>query len=386
MTDPSARYVDIHALQTVPYANLNRDDLGSPKTMSYGGVIRTRVSSQSWKRAIRLALEDRLGDPAVRTRQLPIQVTKALTEQGWPTDLATFAGAQIAVGSGLGLDPKREGNTSVLLYLPRRVIAELVELCHLHRDALARAQADPQPPAETGKAAKKKAPSVTVLPAEVVTAAISARTSMINLFGRMLAELPSSKVDGAVQVAHAFTTHVAEPEVDFFTAVDDLNEADETGSGHVNAAEFSAGVFYRYASVNVRDLSHNLGSDAASAIDLTAAFLDAFITSLPGAKKNSTAPFSVPDLVYVAVREDRPISLAAAFEQPIKMAANGGYAIPSRDFLDSYTGNIDRLIGTQGRRFHGHAAVDPKGLGHLGPRVDSYRDLINGAVAALATP
>jgi CRISPR system Cascade subunit CasC len=25
-------YVDIHALQTVPYANLNRDDLGSPKT------------------------------------------------------------------------------------------------------------------------------------------------------------------------------------------------------------------------------------------------------------------------------------------------------------------------------------------------------------------
>ena len=49
----TALYVDIHALQTVPYANLNRDDLGSPKTVIYGGAERTRVSSQSWKRVVR---------------------------------------------------------------------------------------------------------------------------------------------------------------------------------------------------------------------------------------------------------------------------------------------------------------------------------------------
>ena len=386
MTVPTARYVDIHALQTVPYANLNRDDLGSPKTMSYGGAIRTRVSSQSWKRAVRLALEDRLGDPAVRTRQLAIQVTKGLAEQGWATDLAQFAGAQVvaAIGSGLTLEPK--GNTSVLLYLPKRVIADLVELCNTHRDALAVAQAQ-VPPAGDGEKKdpkKQKKAAATVLPTDAIIEAVSARNSMINLFGRMLAELPSSKVDGAVQVAHAFTTHIAEPEVDFFTAVDDLNEADDTGSGHMNAGEFSAGVFYRYASVNVGDLSANLGSDAASAIDLAAAFLDAFITSLPGAKKNSTAPFTVPDLVYVAVRTDRPISLAAAFEEPVKMAAGGGYAVRSRDRLDDYAGNIHRLIGGQGQRFHGHAIVDVKDLEHLGSRMDSYRDLIHGATTALA--
>ena len=58
-----ARFLDVHLLQTVPYANLNRDDLGSPKDLIYGGVTRTRVSSQCWKRAVRLAVEERLGDP-----------------------------------------------------------------------------------------------------------------------------------------------------------------------------------------------------------------------------------------------------------------------------------------------------------------------------------
>lgn len=46
-------FLDIHVLQTVPPSNINRDDTGSPKTAQYGGVTRTRVSSQSWKKAVR---------------------------------------------------------------------------------------------------------------------------------------------------------------------------------------------------------------------------------------------------------------------------------------------------------------------------------------------
>ena len=46
-------FVDIHAIQSLPPSNVNRDDTGSPKTAIYGGVRRSRVSSQSWKRAIR---------------------------------------------------------------------------------------------------------------------------------------------------------------------------------------------------------------------------------------------------------------------------------------------------------------------------------------------
>ena len=46
-------YVDFHVIQTVPPSCVNRDDTGSPKTAMYGGVMRARVSSQSWKRAMR---------------------------------------------------------------------------------------------------------------------------------------------------------------------------------------------------------------------------------------------------------------------------------------------------------------------------------------------
>ncbi|MDD5921803.1 MAG: type I-E CRISPR-associated protein Cas7/Cse4/CasC, partial [Eubacteriales bacterium] len=46
-------FLDIHAIQTLPPSNVNRDDTGSPKTAVYGGVRRARVSSQSWKRAMR---------------------------------------------------------------------------------------------------------------------------------------------------------------------------------------------------------------------------------------------------------------------------------------------------------------------------------------------
>lgn len=67
-------FLDVHALQTVPPSNLNRDDTGAPKTAVYGGVPRARVSSQAWKRAIRTYFRDEhLLDPAelgVRTKKI----------------------------------------------------------------------------------------------------------------------------------------------------------------------------------------------------------------------------------------------------------------------------------------------------------------------------
>jgi len=377
-----ALYVDIHALHTVPYANLNRDDLGTPKTVYYGGGIRTRVSSQCWKRAIRLAVEERLGQPAARTRRIAIEVAARLRSAGWSAESAQFAAEQVAASAFADGMTLEGGLSTVLLYLPMAAFDELAALCEEHREALAAAESRA---ADAGKAKPKKGKKVeSVLPRDRINDIISSRNGVINLFGRMLAELPSAKVDGAVQVAHAFTTHVAEPEVDFFTAVDDLNPAEETGSGHMNGAEFSAGVFYRYASVNVADLVVGLGDDRGSAAELVAAFLDSFITAMPGAKKNSTAPFTVPDLVYVAARTDRPVSLAAAFEAPVRSAVDGGIALPSRLRLSEYAGAIYRLIGDDGLAYHGHASTSEKSLDNLGARTRSYRELVATAVGHVA--
>jgi CRISPR system Cascade subunit CasC len=172
-------------------------------------------------------------------------------------------------------------------------------------------------------------------------------------------------------------------QADFFTAVDDLGEqwGQEAGSAHMNNAEFSSGVFYRYATIAVHDLLRNLGPDHGTAAELTKAFLHAFISSMPEAKKTSTAPHTIPDLVYVAVRQDRPMSLAAAFEAPVR-ATGTGWAAPSRDTLATYATTAHRLFGTTGLAHHAHAGVDPKPFDGLGDLANSYDALIDGAVRA----
>ena len=57
-----ARYIDIHILQTLPPSNPNRDDTGAPKTATFGGARRMRISSQAIKRATRLDFEQSLPD------------------------------------------------------------------------------------------------------------------------------------------------------------------------------------------------------------------------------------------------------------------------------------------------------------------------------------
>ncbi len=48
------KLIELHILQSFPVSCLNRDDVGSPKTATFGGVNRARISSQCLKRAIRL--------------------------------------------------------------------------------------------------------------------------------------------------------------------------------------------------------------------------------------------------------------------------------------------------------------------------------------------
>ncbi|MFE3864782.1 type I-E CRISPR-associated protein Cas7/Cse4/CasC, partial [Streptomyces goshikiensis] len=184
------------------------------------------------------------------------------------------------------------------------------------------------------------------------------------------------------QVAHAFTTHASEPQRDYFTAVDDWLADADTGSGHLDTAEFSAGVFYRFASVNVTDLIKNLEGDVKAARTVLASFGDHFLMSLPQAKKNSTAPHTIPDLAYLAVRSHRPLSLAAAFETPVTADRAGGFSRPSRAALAGYAGQVHRLTSHRHRLFHGHAGIDTDPYENLGGSHQSFDALLSAAVDA----
>lgn len=372
-TSAVPRFLDVHVLQTLPYSNVNRDDLGSPKTMVFGGTTRTRVSSQAWKRPTRLAVEEAIGEQAVRTRRLPQQVASELTseERGWPRELAELAGAQVirSAETKLALE-KGDRSTASLLFLPDSAVAVLADLAQKHRPALEKALGN--------KAASAKA----LLPKEAVHEVLRSRNGSIALFGRMLAEIPGAGVDGAVQVAHAFTTHSTSVQADFFTAVDDADEwATDAGSAHMNTGEFSSGVFYRYATLDLDALTKSV-NDPATARTLADAFVTAFINSLPGAKKTSTAPHTPPDLVHLSVRSDRPLSLAAAFEEPVR-AREKGWGTVSRTALSDYADRIGKLLGTIGVVHSAYAGIDDEKRAGLGQRTDSYAALTAGAIRAV---
>jgi len=304
-------------------------------------------------------------------------VSALLVKQGWDPDLAIAGARQVILSagkSGIKFEPppkdKPDQNiTSVTLYLPASGIEELATIVAEHRDAV------------TAEAEKKKPDPV--LPTERVADVLRSRNGTIKLMGRMLAELPGAEVDGAVQFAHAFTTHGTQVETDFFTAVDDIEKEGDAGSAHMNAAQYSAGTFYRYANVGLGTLLANLDGDLDTTRELAAEFLRAFVKTVPSGKQNATAAMTIPDLVYIAIRSDRPVSFAPAFEDPVRSELS--FSAPSRDAFATYATQLNQYWGTIDLVRHGHASIWGKPIAALGEHAASIDELL-AALAAAAFP
>lgn len=304
---PSAprTYIDVHILQTVPPANLNRDDQGNPKEAYFGGVRRSRVSSQAWKRATRLHFAERLPeqDLATRTRRVSAALAERIAEAtGLPPDGAARLATALLVP--LEIKPgKKEGDTAYLFFYGRRQMEEVAELVRERAEELL----------DLDDA--ELAAHIATLPVREKFG--SGHPLDVALFGRMVADIPSLNVDAAVQVGHALSTHEVELEFDYFTAVDDeTKKGQETGAGMIGTIGFNSATLYRYATLGLHQLRHNLGDDEA-ALTAVKEFLTSFARSMPTGYGNSFAHRTLPSLVTVAVRNDQPVNLVSAFEEPV---------------------------------------------------------------------
>lgn len=141
----------------------------------------------------------------------------------------------------------------------------------------------------------------------------------VALFGRMVADLSTLNVDAAAQVAHAISTHAAEIEFDYFTAVDDEPRPDreDVGASMIGTVEFTSATLYRYATVGMHQLRENLGGDDEAAVQALGAFVRAFARSMPTGHQNTFAHRTMPSLLSAVVREDQPVNLVSAFEKPV---------------------------------------------------------------------
>lgn len=302
-------FADVHILQTVPPSNLNRDDAGSPKHATYGGVRRSRVSSQAWKRATRLAFTDQVdtAELGVRTKRIARMLATELADRGLDADQSARV-AKAAIGV-LGItEGKKANDTAYLLFFGRPQLAAIATALAERADEL------------ISLSDKDLEAAVKTLP--IAAHLTTGHPIDVALFGRMVANIPALNVDAAVQVAHALSTHAVDIEFDYYTAVDDENDADETGAGMIGTVEFNSATLYRYATIGVHQLLDNLADPKASAtaVDL---FVDTFARSMPTGHQNSFAHRTMPHLVVVALRTDQPINLVSAFEKPVMPLRSG---------------------------------------------------------------
>lgn len=238
-----------------------------------------------------------------------------------------------------GLKLKDDGKTEYLLFLGEGEVVAFADLIEQHWDEL---------PVGGDKKSKKDAKAS--LPAEIVKKAKAlldgGKAVDVALFGRMLADLPSVNQDAACQVAHVISTHRVEREFDYFTAVDDKGDADETGAGMIGQVEFNSATLYRYAVLDLRKLLDNLQGDVELALSAVEAFTRALALAIPSGKQNSFAAHNPPEFAGLCLRHATPLSLANAFEKPVTPRADQALTEQSVERLAAYESKLAAVYGS----------------------------------------
>ncbi|MDA8192399.1 MAG: type I-E CRISPR-associated protein Cas7/Cse4/CasC [Thermaerobacter sp.] len=348
-------FLQVHYLTSYHASLLNRDDAGLAKRITFGGVPRLRVSSQSQKRHWREWMTEHTEvSSAWRTRNffgrilLPRIINSGIESDqahrlvyALATKVLHAAGDNAAVAADTLMmkqpvlfgEPEARYFTVMILDAVRaggkaeEVLAERIDK-EKHNFAAMLRQNGLQDPAAGFEGA---------------------------LFGRFVTSDILARVDAPVHVAHAFTTHALETEVDYFTVVDDLSRDDETGAAHANDMELGAGIFYGYAVVDIPLLVSNLtgcdrntwqSQDWAGPRALLDLLIHAMAEVSPGAKLGATAPYSRAQCLVLEVGNAQPRSLANAYLRPIRPGTRGNDPMAqSVEALANHLNALENMYG-----------------------------------------
>lgn len=339
--------IEYHILQSFPVTCLNRDDVGAPKTAVVGGVTRARVSSQCWKRQVRLAMKE-LGLPmGTRTKLIGLLIARQCKELGASDEQAEACG-QVIQKVFIKEDKKAKGkkkdqeveetvahdddNDTLLFLSPHEVeiIAAAFQKNGFSSTGVITATDQKKQAAELAKLIGK--------PEEAVNAVD------IALFGRMVAKAAEMNVEAAASFAHAISTHRVSNEVEFFTAVADAvgDVQPEPGAAHMGSLEFNSATYYRYISLDLGQLAQTLGEEDLKKV--VAAFTQALFVAVPSARQATQSGASPWEFARVLVRKGQ--RLQVPFETPVQKGREGGYLQPSIEALKGYLDKKEKLAGS----------------------------------------
>ena len=290
-----SKFINIHVLISHPSSMMNRDDAGMQKTAVFGGTTRTRITSQCLKRAIRESdiYKANVNEVSIRTNRfddllkLCVDELPEFSEEEIEAVLENLSGKKIKVEKDKETGEKTRMFDAVQPYS----VGAIRELVLMVQEGLEL------------KGIKNK---------------IQLPTIDVALTGRMDASNPIRDIEGAMSVAHSITTHGTNIEVDWFTACDDLSKQ---GSGHIGTTEFSSGVFYRFASIDLELLSQNTKMSSEQIETVLKTIVKCFAQVTPSGKQKSFAAYNKAEFVLVT-KDHEALSLANAFRKPIENDGN----------------------------------------------------------------
>ncbi|MFI3291728.1 MAG: type I-E CRISPR-associated protein Cas7/Cse4/CasC [Opitutales bacterium] len=327
------KLLELHILQTFPVSCLNRDDLNSPKTALFGGVKRARVSSQSWKRAIRQkAKEDSLeyfgGNRTLLLKDMIV------------AELLNIENEVVGSDELFASDKKQLSSSQIKLI--EKIVKKigdkaLIFLSNQEIKAIALAIKN-----ETLKDEKN------VL--KVIEDASANDIADIALFGRMAASLEELNMEAASMFSHALSTNKVDNDIDFFTALDDFKT--ENGAGYLGSNEFNSATYYRYIGVNLDLLKSNLKlPEVLSAEEelrynaILTSFIRASLIAVPVGKQNTMNASTLPSYVLGIVKKGQPMQLCNAFESPIRNSYENSIGENSKKALKEHLDTMEKTWG-----------------------------------------
>ena len=371
--------VEIHILQNHSPSNLNRDDLGAPKTAIFGKTLRARISSQCLKRSIRTseilrdALKSYLG---VRTKYFPEEVGNALKDGKLFPDEAERAKIVVACTriaddkenkeeSGDDAESIRPKTEQLIFLGPNEVTAFVGALARLkqsmpteYKRFLKKGEIKikdaKEPEAKVAKGEKEKEPSAEFW--HEIKKSYNGSAVDIALFGRMTTSNAFENVEASMEVAHAISTHELNAEVDYYTAMDDRG-GEGPGAGHIGETQYNSATYYKYFSLDWNSFVKALGGNNATketeklAETALRAFIEAAVFAMPSGKKKGFANNNLPDGVLIEVKaRNIPTNYANAFLKPALAGKNGDLMDASIRGLDDYVGKVQKGFAIGGQR------------------------------------
>ncbi len=346
------KFIQIHFLAAWPGALLNRDDAGLAKQLPFGDAMRTRISSQCLKRHWRKAddrhalheLARRNGVEGVRSKfAIEREVTGGLRNGTNDAEVDAIEAAFLA--KFYGKEAKDSRKRQALLF-GRPELAWLREQAHRLLSE------------NTGAAAVKAAADTWVKEEksnlnQLRDQNVLATSLEAALFGRMVTSDTRANRDAAIHVAHAFTVHPEQTELDYFTVVDDLNNGDDAGAAGIFDTQLTSGLYYGYVVVDVPLLVSNLTGcargdwagehDRGLAAQVVEHLVHLVAEVSPGAKKGSTAPYSRAELVLVEAGDRQPRTLANAFRDAVATHDAGSNHSLGHRTAQKLKGHLDQM-------------------------------------------